>query len=282
MGPIRQGILSTSRDFNPPIPCGMGPNAMMEWASDNAFQSTHPVWDGTYASIASASFRRFQSTHPVWDGTVPSSPCTSAAAHFNPPIPCGMGLNRPVLRLIRDGFQSTHPVWDGTFRQRVGDRFTHISIHPSRVGWDDPNEYELGPGTIFQSTHPVWDGTLTDATHDGVPFISIHPSRVGWDVAYTDQGFSSYFISIHPSRVGWDAMIDTILVQNLIFQSTHPVWDGTFFVFTWIRSATYFNPPIPCGMGLLLAILGLPYTYFNPPIPCGMGRTRLSPSSATD
>ena len=34
-------------------------------------------------------------------------------------------------------------------------------------------------------------------------------------------------ISIHPSRVGWDIMDDVRSVVHQLFQSTHPVWDGT-------------------------------------------------------
>ena len=34
-------------------------------------------------------------------------------------------------------------------------------------------------------------------------------------------------ISIHPSRVGWDVELKTLRLGQLVFQSTHPVWDGT-------------------------------------------------------
>ena len=125
----------------------------------STFQSTHPVWDGTKklsgtgATVAisihpsrvgwdadvwdfARRYGKFQSTHPVWDGTrrqgdrmharqhfnppipcgmgLPSCPCTSAVDHFNPPIPCGMGRIYIVKSLAGFLFQSTHPVWDGT------------------------------------------------------------------------------------------------------------------------------------------------------------------------
>ena len=34
-------------------------------------------------------------------------------------------------------------------------------------------------------------------------------------------------ISIHPSRVGWDIDDGELVGVYDIFQSTHPVWDGT-------------------------------------------------------
>ncbi len=39
-------------------------------------------------------------------------------------------------------------------------------------------------------------------------------------------------ISIHPSRVGWDLASDLLHHMHNIFQSTHPVWDGTGFYLT--------------------------------------------------
>ena len=101
--------------------------------------------------------------------------------NFNPPIPCGMGL-----RCCDDGskakiFQSTHPVWDGTRLISIPSALTQISIHPSRVGWDDYVANVTKLATEFQSTHPVWDGTLVADEVAVYVTISIHPSRVGWD-----------------------------------------------------------------------------------------------------
>ena len=56
-------------------------------------------------------------------------------------------------------------------------------------------------------------------------------------------------ISIHPSRVGWDVIVTFSLHANDIFQSTHPVWDGTSTQTRPALRRLYFNPPIPCGMG---------------------------------
>ncbi len=37
-------------------------------------------------------------------------------------------------------------------------------------------------------------------------------------------------ISIHPSRVGWDGYLIMEFKSILEFQSTHPVWDGTYLI----------------------------------------------------
>ena len=80
-------------------------------------------------------------------------------------------------------FQSTHPVWDGTRAPALAAHYFPISIHPSRVGWDNGNAEVAPDDKEFQSTHPVWDGT--DALAESFEWvkISIHPSRVGWDVS---------------------------------------------------------------------------------------------------
>ena len=129
--------------------------------------------------------------------------------------------------MITSIFQSTHPVWDGTQPPVVPLARRLISIHPSRVGWD------------------------AEATTCGKRRrISIHPSRVGWDFEDMDKADDD-FISIHPSRVGWDHTISLGSPQASnfnppipcgmgltrprsgssrdVFQSTHPVWDGTVY-----------------------------------------------------
>ena len=146
-------------NFNPPIPCGMGLGDLTWRDLYLRFQSTHPVWDGTFPTFVSVSLTNpFQSTHPVWDGTRSGSPAATCS-HFNPPIPCGMGRLGRRCRVPRSVFQSTHPVWDGTTPPTWAYGASEISIHPSRVGWDSHVSTAMIEPTIFQSTHPVWDGT---------------------------------------------------------------------------------------------------------------------------
>ena len=92
----------------------------------------------------------------------------------------------------------------GHIVKKVRDDKDVISIHPSRVGWDEKSDDAPYRAWVFQSTHPVWDGTFDGIALKEYAEISIHPSRVGWDIA------TSYARTL-----------------ATIFQSTHPVWDGT-------------------------------------------------------
>ena len=216
------------------------------------------------------------SIHPSrvgWDAIALLMP--ELCCHFNPPIPCGMG-HRDCWWYDKKGtvFQSTHPVWDGTCPHNVVRRLTIISIHPSRVGWDF---------LLRSFNHPL--------------LISIHPSRVGWDlVAVECKPHKAHFnppipcgmgrnlqrcdtftknISIHPSRVGWDGETMRNFAKRGVFQSTHPVWDGTR---RWTKRATcssYFNPPIPCGMGLSCASHGMTSWIFQSTHPVWDGTTQI-------
>ena len=61
--------------------------------------------------------------------------------------------------LIQPSFPSSHPVWGGTRRIPLLEKYRRISIHPPRVGWDEPGGEAPSMGAI-----------------------SIHPPRVGWDI----------------------------------------------------------------------------------------------------
>ena len=61
--------------FNPPSPCGEGPDVPVFVQVDPPFQSTLPVWGGT------------QRRHRLHEGHV----------YFNPPSPCGEGRVPPTL-----------------------------------------------------------------------------------------------------------------------------------------------------------------------------------------
>ena len=114
--------LHLSRYFNPPIPCGMGPEDCLDDAAAELFQSTHPVWDGTPREVRLYQRHRI-SIHPSrvgWDKRL--FYIDYKLFNFNPPIPCGMGrLSYNVTMTYRE-FQSTHPVWDGTWDLVGGDR----------------------------------------------------------------------------------------------------------------------------------------------------------------
>ena len=240
----------SANDFNPPIPCGMGrlSGAAGRRAARISIHPSRVGWD-LQKHIPKDWRRRFQSTHPVWDGTWLASWGYPAPPYFNPPIPCGMGL-RPRLE------------------PRQGSR---ISIHPSRVGWDDKTSSIVPRSSQFQSTHPVWDGTqmsLAPAPQRR-RFQSTHPV---WDGTSVGGAVASAFVYFNPPI---------------------PCGMGPARFTTCLRISN-FNPPIPCGMGRVrrnhtqypdfISIhpsrVGWDHAtasrkwrnvYFNPPIPCGMG-----------
>ena len=123
-----------------------------------------------------------------------------------------------------------------------------ISIHPSRVGWDSWDQPGAAMRFDFNPPIPCGMGPVQHSPVAYVEVISIHPSRVGWDIdilspilscrisihpsrvgwdrqGYRKDGFQN--ISIHPSRVGWDLPTRLRSLRATLFQSTHPVWDGT-------------------------------------------------------
>ena len=87
--------------------------------------------------------------------------------NFNPPTPCGVGLQAGIIDLQAAQFQSTHPVWGGTLSQMLFSPSHRISIHPPRVGWDGSGAPLAASSSRFQSTHPVWGGTLGLDTFPG-------------------------------------------------------------------------------------------------------------------
>ena len=139
------------------------------------------MWGGTDTHDIDIHQYLFQSTHPVWGGTFGASLFRLDTIHFNPPTPCGVGLYQPLLQNRYKKFQSTHPVWGGTGSALSGCTRGVISIHPPRVGWDEHAAIRYyrsgdfnpptpcGVGRVrafqifivfpFQSTHPVWGGT---------------------------------------------------------------------------------------------------------------------------
>ena len=78
-----------------------------------------------------------------------------------------------------------------------------ISIHPSRVGWDEKTEWHRCHCGYFNPPIPWGMGRVGKVTECTLVSISIHPSRVGWDFRLV-LVLRLLTISIHPSRVGWD------------------------------------------------------------------------------
>ena len=73
----------------------------------------------------------------------------------------------------------------------------------------------------------------------------------------------------------------SVISSNIsLFQSTLPVWGGTFRRFLLLFCFFDFNPPSPCGEGhVRCTLLPLASPYFNPPSPCGEGHSFFVPPS---
>ena len=125
---------------------------------------------------------------------------------FNPPSPCGEGQKPATVSRSSAWFQSTLPVWGGTGIQKWYVSYRGVSIHPPRVGRDRLLLYTVRRCIMFQSTLPVWGG-------------------MNW---YSD----SY-------------------VDAQMFQSTLPVWGGITAPALCGGQSFSFNPPSPCGEGCL-------------------------------
>ena len=159
----------------------MGGNELFITLPYTEFQSTHPVWDGT--ELMSLVYdMTLISIHPSRVGWDCLTNCTQAqCTHFNPPIPCGMGLSNELYTSAMYAFQSTHPVWDGTSITQMQFVRKAISIHPSRVGWDPMCAWRSTVTNHFNPPIPCGMGLGCRLARIPDEDISIHPSRVGWD-----------------------------------------------------------------------------------------------------
>ena len=81
-----------------------------------------------------------------------------------------------------------------------------------------------------------------------------------------------HMISIHPSRVGWDLHHMHNINGAQLFQSTHPVWDGTVGGGVPMRKGEISIHPSRVGWDGNERFVWYAIEHFNPPIPCGMGR----------
>ena len=103
-----------------------------------------------------------------------------------------------------------------------------ISIHPPRGGEGQAVLISIRPEWVFQSTLPVWGGTKGEPTRrpKADRFQSTLPARGGTKL--NGSTIVKTLISIHPPRVGRDHAVDLSGNISPAFQSTLPVWGGTF------------------------------------------------------
>ena len=94
---MRSVIMSEMVYFNPPAPCGAGPDCVPPSPEGEEFQSTRPVRGGTTKRRSWQSWRSyFNPPAPCGAGPAPRRtprpPCD-----FNPPAPCGAGHEAVIL-----------------------------------------------------------------------------------------------------------------------------------------------------------------------------------------
>ena len=262
-------LAGLNADFNPPTPCGVGLALTSNSCKGDTFQSTRPVvgWD---LAVFVLVYFIVISIHPPrvgWDfHRMVLIPAVMISIHpprvgwdrffcyywrcwlisIHPPrVGWDSGAEPRGVYLCL--FQSTHPVWGGT---------NGLCVDPSRRDFNPPTPCGVGPlafarfaiSNLFQSTHPVWGGTVLPCNFSEFIYISIHPPRVGWDSPPFPVN-PHPLISIHPPRVGWDMSSCEYWSKLAIFQSTHPVWGGTFGTYPATVPFEDFNPPTPCGVG---------------------------------
>ena len=168
--------------FNPPAPCGAGQYILQPAQVNVKFQSTRPVRGGTEERIRLETLLGI-SIHPPRAGRAPSASAPRPRPpNFNPPAPCGAGLQDKYVKGNPD-YISIHPPHAGRDYARfcLKSHLSAISIHPPHAGRDPQNLpidhllEDFNPpapcgagrchcpdilaGCRFQSTRPMRGGT---------------------------------------------------------------------------------------------------------------------------
>ena len=262
-------------NFNPPSPCGEGPESAKRLHVGTIFQSTLPVWGGTFVAqdmlpnvrisihpprvgrdnpraVVCSDACQFQSTLPVWGGTRGHPPTRPLpGGDFNPPSPCGEGQGRPPAKKGGAGFQSTLPVWGGTETLYVQSSGKPNFNPPSPCGEGLGMAENRKRPEDFNPPSPCGEGPLIFCPSVRLFRISIHPPRVGRDPNWC-YNTSTVKISIHPPRVGRDAVVFRDILQDFVI-SIHPPRVGRDRQLHQRGHARQnFNPPSPCGEGPLV------------------------------
>ena len=233
--------------FNPPSPCGEGPNVKSVIDNLRKFQSTlpvrgrtltflvlllhalisiHPPRAGRDTKKSLYSFRLlvFQSTLPVRGGTTTWRSCQSQI-QFQSTLPVQGGTGSSSNWQSTSYFNPPSPCGEGLSAMPVLDYSQDISIHPPRAGRD----------------HLDFEGPL-------VRQISIHPPRAGRDATSLILNTLPLWYFNPPSPCGEGLHRHLLLLLKI---SIHPPRAGRDSRQLQCDSRVdYFNPPSPCGEGL--------------------------------
>ena len=166
------------------------------------------------------------------------------------PAPRGAGPASCSQRSYFAEFQSTRPLRGGTARGLLPRARRRISIHPPLAGRDFDDELAALCREAFQSTRPLRGGTpqISESARSET-FQSTRPLRGGtlcWDCATGALKFQSP----RPLRGGTDLGAALCYADGI---SIHPPLAGRDLALIFVRGSLLdFNPPAPCGAGLIL------------------------------
>ena len=217
---------AASSYFNPPAPCGAGPSGGRTARRPAHFNPPAPCGAGLRSAACSTIRCYFNPPAPC--GAGPLHCCLSGPEKdFNPPAPCGAGPWDHSCLSLPQIFQSTRPLRGGTRDVPAQWRIFVISIHPPLAGRDMTGCWRCPYHGTFQSTRPLRGGTRRCSGHRSARPISIHPPLAGRDHRAC-LIVQEAVISIHPPLAGRDSGVPRAGAD-----------DG------------HFNPPAPCGAGLV-------------------------------
>ena len=239
------------------------------------FQPTRPVRGGTRGEYQIV-FNRLNNFNPpapcgAGPGIVPQfgdpeeyfnppAPCGAGLTikprspplpHFNPPAPCGAGLPFPAGTRRNGNFNPPAPCGAGPF----------------------PNPFSRFRLFNFNPPAPCGAGRFLSSSYTEVMSISTHPPRAGRDSVFQSGNFFS--VGFQPTRPVRDGTAKLPLgYADVCGISTHPPRAGRDLLRRCHPRSTcrHFNPPAPCGAGLLMCtLIFIRSNHFNPPAPCGAG-----------
>ena len=220
---------SCKQYFNPRAPCGARHVFLEQWPEAKII-SIHAPRVGRDLQRLFSNWRvLFQSTRPVWGATFPLSepsalgadfnpraPCGARRVHrrvrfqhcnFNPRAPCGARLCHGTGRVKAPKFQSTRPVWGAT----------------------NPSLRQLAQRTYFNPRAPCGARRSTKTSDGGTTYISIHAPRVGRDPMFPSQPLPCIYFNPR-APCGARPNKNLALLDQVVFQSTRPVWGATYAV----------------------------------------------------
>ena len=192
------------------------------------------------------AFFYFNPPTPCGVGLETDSREAMRGGNFNPPTPCGVGLtNGATTRNMETDFNPPTPCGVGPLRTLLLCGYhTFQSTHPLRGGTGSAIDSVM---PIIISIHPPlagWDSDTRPICGHSLK-ISIHPPLAGWDTGNQTIGRRSPKISIHPPLAGWDRGSLHGLFLLTTFQSTHPLRGGTVLTACRRRNAWIsIHPPL--------------------------------------